>query len=98
MAMSEIDGWTYYTRGMPPIGNDNRKIVTLRQDGMTWVGIRIFHAVENRWYNGNDAETAQVIAWQDLPNPARGFWDGGKLVVLRRGVLSDAQAAKGEKG
>lgn len=76
--MSESDGWTY-TGG--PTSGDARRIVTLRQDGMVWVGIRAYHAGEKRWMNNNEPERAEIVAWRDLYEPAKGFWDRGKLVV-----------------
>ena len=75
----EHDGWNY--EGAPVDGTDARKFVTLKQGGMMWVGIRAWNGLERRWYNGNEPEQAKVLAWQDMPPPARGFWDHGILRV-----------------
>lgn len=75
---SEHDGWNY--SGKPAEG-DARKYVTLEQDGMKWVGIRAYHFQDNYWMNGNEPEAAKIIAWRDLPPPARGVWQRGKLFV-----------------
>jgi hypothetical protein len=77
--MAEIDGWNYTV----PIldGGDARKIVTLEEDGMIWVGIRAWHGGVGRWLNNNEPERAKVIAWQELPAPARGWWDRGQLRI-----------------
>lgn len=74
--------WHYYTK--PHDGLDNRKhdarrIVTLVQENMTWVGIRAWHQTEQRWYNGNEPERATVKAWSYLPHPAKGDWQRGIL-------------------
>jgi hypothetical protein len=74
----QSDGWIYHGT---PTGGDHRKLVTLVQDGMTWVGIRVFSQADQRWMNNNEPERAQVKAWQDLVSPADGFWQGGKLFI-----------------
>lgn len=67
--------WNY---GEPSSGKDARKIVTLEQDGMRWVGIRAYNGTEDRWYNGNEPDVlAKVVAWQDLPTPSDSFWSRG---------------------
>lgn len=76
--MPERDGWNYHER---PEGGDARKFVTLEQDGMTWVGIRAYSATMGRWLNNNEPETATVVAWKDLDQPARGRWQRGLLVL-----------------
>lgn len=59
---------------------DSRKFVTLMDGGMVWVGVRAWHGREGRWYNGNEPERAQVLAWQDMPPPANKRWVRGQLV------------------
>lgn len=60
------DDWN---RGDSPLeGGDCRKLVTLLKDGMIWVGIRAFDG--SGWVNNGVRETAEVLAWQDLPKPA----------------------------
>lgn len=76
----EKDGWTYCSTaiGFPKPVGDCRKIVTLRQGAVTWTGVRAFNHQTQRWMNGNEPEhLAEVIAWQDLPDVARGFWERG---------------------
>lgn len=62
--------WKYVLKP-EPVG-DCRKIVTLVQDGMSWVGIRAFDHQNQRWLNNNEPETALVVAWRDLDEPAQG--------------------------
>lgn len=81
--MISEDGWTY--RGSPTEG-DARKLVTLEQDGMIWIGIRAFDHTSCRWLNNNEPEHARVKAWRDLPDIARGFWDGGTLTIIPRRI------------
>lgn len=76
--MTEVDGWTYREK---PQGGDARKIVTLEQDGMVWVGIRAFNHATGHWMNNNEPETAHILAWRDLNQPANGRWDRGLLVL-----------------
>lgn len=60
-----------WIRDRDPDGNgDCRKLVTLEQHGVIWVGIRAFDAVGGRWMNNNVSELAKVLAWQELPSPA----------------------------
>lgn len=75
--LQDDDGWNYETQCVPE--GDARKIVTLEEDGMTWVGIRAFDHQRKRWINNGEPERASVKAWRDLPNPARGFWFRGQL-------------------
>jgi len=82
--VAEIDGWEYQAK---PDGGDCRKIVTLDQDGMCWVGIRAYNATTGQWLNGGEPERATVLAWRDLDEPARGRWIHGKLVLGRREFL-----------
>lgn len=59
----------YWTRdAYPPEGGDCRKLVTLEKDGVIWVGIRAFNGAI--WLNNGERETATVLAWQNLPQPA----------------------------
>lgn len=76
---AEQDGWNY--NGEPGEG-DARKLVTLEDGGMTWVGIRAWHAAHRRWINNGEPERATVKAWRDLPEPARGFWYRGQLTAM----------------
>ena len=75
----EHDGWNYTEK--PIDGTDSRKFVTLEQNSMLWVGIRAWHSTERRWYNGNEPEQATILAWRDMPDPAKGFWQRGQLHV-----------------
>ena len=77
--MFEADGWNY--TGKPVEGFDARKIVTLTEGGMVWVGIRAWHGTGGYWMNGGEPERATVKAWRNLPEPAAGFWDRGNLHV-----------------
>lgn len=71
-------GWMYTHK--PPASGDCRKLVWLIEGGMAWVGIRAWHAADERWFNGNEPESARVLAWQDLPKRPTRFWDRGRLV------------------
>lgn len=83
--MSEINpkkpdsqGWVH--DGIPvKNGEDSRRLVSLEQDGMSWVGIRSWHSTDGIWYNGSEPEHATVRAWQKLPDPTRSFWQGGRF-------------------
>lgn len=77
------DGWNYWPTVPVPEG-DARKIVTLVEDGMTWVGIRAFNFSARKWMSNNEPERATVHAWRDLPAPARGFWSHGKFYLTER--------------
>ena len=77
--MSEPDGWIYIGQCTPEDG-DCRKIVTLEQGGMTWVGIRAYDRARRIWLNNGEPEAAQVIAWRDLPDPATKRWIRGQLL------------------
>jgi arabinogalactan endo-1,4-beta-galactosidase len=78
--MSEKDGWTYDTSN---ITGDARKLVTLEQQGMDWVGIRLWNSQDSRWMNasGIGPELANVKAWRDLPQPAQGWHARGILHI-----------------
>ena len=58
--------WQY---GPPPAEGDGRKLVSLEEDGMVWVGIRFWNARLLQWYNGQTLEHAHVLGWIDLPSP-----------------------------
>jgi hypothetical protein len=59
-----------WTKGKYPLeGGDSRKLVTLKQDGMIWVGIRA-HSGGGIWLNNGTQEKAEVLAWMELPAPA----------------------------
>lgn len=82
----EQDGWNYRTKPAP--GQDARKLVTLEQGGMVWVGIRAWNSQGRYWQNGNEPETqANVKAWRELSAPAKGFWLHGELqgIVTQEG-------------
>jgi hypothetical protein len=66
-SMQMQPGWQ--TR-LPPPNGDNRKLVTLEQDDMIWVGIRVWHSLGCYWSNNGEREAARVIAWMPLPDPA----------------------------
>ncbi len=75
---AQSDGWDYSSNVSE---GDARKLVTLLQDGMTWVGIRAFDHQRRRWLNNGEPEMATVIAWQDLPIPANGRWHRGQFIL-----------------
>lgn len=77
-ADGSVDGWIYV--GFPE-GGDCRKFVTLEQDGMAWVGVRAFNHQRRFWQNNNEPERATVIAWRDLPEPARGRWERARFYL-----------------
>jgi hypothetical protein len=77
--MSERDGWTYSRPSQDNL--DARRIVTLRQAGMTWIGIRAWNHEKGLWMNNSEPELATVVAWQMLPEPAKGWYDRGKLHI-----------------
>lgn len=72
------DGWNYGRRPKP--GTDARKLVTLLQDGMVWIGIRAYASQYDHWMNNGEPERATVLAWQDLPQPAQHRWSHGMLI------------------
>lgn len=71
-------GWHYGTKPEP--GTDGRKLVTLEQGGMVWIGIRFWQSQLQRWVNNGEPIIETVIAWQDLPQPAPHRWSRGLLV------------------
>lgn len=77
--MSE-EHWDYSRLLTKEEGKDARKLVTLMNDGLVWVGIRAWHHIEKRWYNGHEPELNQVLAWMDLPDPAKKRWVRGQLI------------------
>jgi len=72
------DGWNYDEPDLD--GGDARKFVTLLLDGMVWVGVRYWNNEKRCWYNGNEPEHARVLAWRDMPEPAKKRWVRGELV------------------
>jgi hypothetical protein len=75
--MVEKDGWNY---GIPPADSgDARRLVTLEEQGMCWVGIRAYSQAACHWMNNGEPERATVKAWKPLDEPARGFWFRGQL-------------------
>ena len=64
------DGMGNWRYGTPPAGGNARKLVTLTQDGMMWVGIRQWNEHRQAWVNNGVTEEAEVVAWDDLPSPA----------------------------
>lgn len=76
---TERDGWDYNARLVPE--GDARKLVTLEDGGMTWVGIRAFNHQCGHWVNNGEPERATVKCWRDLPEPARGVWVRGILSI-----------------
>jgi hypothetical protein len=81
--VSEKDGWTYNTTDIPE--GDGRKLVTLEEQGMVWVGIRFWNCQEEHWMDGSGTgpELATVKAWRNLPQPAKGWYDRGQLHIPR---------------
>ena len=78
------DGWTYAPSYPPPDG-DARKIVSLEMDGMVWVGVRAFNHATRKWMNNNEPSGERVVAWRDMPEPARGFWSHGRFYLPKKG-------------
>ena len=79
--MIEIDGWNYRSKPSENDTNkDARKIVTLSEQGMIWVGIRAWHP-RGYWINNGEPERAEIIAWRDLYEPARGRFYRGILHI-----------------
>ena len=74
----EEANWNY--TGKPEDGKDCRKIVSLLEGGMVWVGIRAWNPADRQWQNNGEPERATVLAWQDLPEPAKKMWVRGQLV------------------
>lgn len=73
----DADGWHY--GGKPKSGGDGRKLVTLEQGGMVWVGIRMWTSAHERWVNNGEPINERVIAWRDIPEPAQYRWVHGRL-------------------
>lgn len=71
-------GWQY--RREPDVDSkDCRHLVALSQDGMRWIGIRAWHVQDRCWYNGNEPERAEILAFMPLPEMPRRFWWRGQL-------------------
>lgn len=77
----ESDGWCY--KHKPNGQGDCRKLVTLHDRGMAWVGVRAWHDKQG-WMNGNEPELHTIHAWRDLEPPATGFWLSGILHLTER--------------
>lgn len=86
--------WEYVLK---PVEGDARKLVTLDDNGMVWVGIRYWHFQQKRWYNGNDPEKAIVLAWMDLPQPAEGRWYRGQLIGANPRAANPSDGTRGER-
>lgn len=83
------DGW-HYADPRDQDGKDCRKLVSLTQGGMRWLGIRAWHVTGRYWMNGGEPERATVEAWRDLPDVPRGFWNSGRFVLLPVAVKCEA--------
>jgi hypothetical protein len=62
--------WNY---GKPPKDEkDCRRLVSIEQDGVQWIGIRAWNHERQCWMDGsgNAPELASVVAWRWLPDPA----------------------------
>ena len=70
--------WEYLEKPKPE--GDCRKLVTLLDGGMVWVGVRAFNHQQQRWMNNNEPEKVTVLAWMDLPGPAEKRWVRGCLI------------------
>jgi len=86
--MIEEDGWNYRDIG-PAEGGDQRCLCTIEQDAMVYVGIAIWTAgakfnsgavASGAWFQNGNPIVGKVIAWQKIPEPARGRWSSGKLI------------------
>jgi hypothetical protein len=73
----DSDGWNY--AATPQDGTDSRKLVTLEQDGMVWIGIRAWSSQHRCWVNNGEPTRETVVAWKDLPRPAEHRWVNGLL-------------------
>jgi hypothetical protein len=73
----DTDGWHYSDKPVPE--GDGRKLVTLMQDGLVWVGIRHW-TQQTGCVNNNEPCGERIIAWMDLPRPAEGRYVGGQLL------------------
>jgi hypothetical protein len=76
---SQFDPWNYFGSSHPKEGDDARKLVTLLEGGMVWVGIRAYHHTGKYWTNNGEPERAEVLAWMNLPQPAQKRWAHGIL-------------------
>ncbi len=73
----ELDGWCYHDK--PKEGGDARKIVSIELGGMVWVGIRAWNHTKRIWMNNGEPNHERIIAWRDLPEPAKGYFVSGML-------------------
>lgn len=76
--------WHYAAQNRPEPNGDCRKIVTLLDGGMTWVGIRAYNHERGYWMNNSEPIKEEVLAWMDLPEPASKRWIHGKLIGRER--------------
>ena len=81
--MSEpfIDGWHYFQLDKPTDGGNARKLVTLVEGEMIWVGIRAWHSTGQFWMNNSEPCRETIIAWRDLDEPASGFWVRAEMFI-----------------
>lgn len=70
--------WNYRTD--PPANGDARKLVTLSENGMVWIGLRAWNFQGRYWQNGGEPEQSRAIAWAHLPSIAGGFWVSGNFI------------------
>lgn len=63
---------------------DCRRLVSMEQHGMQWIGIRAWNHDRQCWMDGSGSEPEQatVVAWQWLPEPA---WLQGSGEATERG-------------
>lgn len=72
--------WHYRTD--PPANGDARKLVTLHEGGMRWIGLRAWNFQNRHWMNGGEPERAKVHAWAHLPEIAEGDWQSGNFADI----------------
>lgn len=89
----DAEGWCYAR--IPFLEGDRRALVSLKDSGgMEWVGIRVWHARDRRWFNGNEPDRDTVLAWQPLPQTARRHWNRGQLIPeYARGIVCKGAGA-----
>lgn len=76
----DSEGWCYARH--PFLEGDHRALVSLCDThGMAWVGIRVWSAQRRAWFNGNEPELNNVLAWQPIPQTARRHWYRGQLIT-----------------
>ena len=76
----EIDGWEYRETG-PKEGGDQRCLCTIKTDGMVYVGVAIWTANFKKWFQNGTPIHGHVLAWMPLPEPAKGDWYRGQLII-----------------